>query len=68
MLFSALVLISIDCEHDGLEEGVDLGHGHKSAQVRNMPRFGLKEEHEITVSLRLVVVREDTFLNVCRVF
>lgn len=68
MLFTALVLVSVDCEHDGLEEGVDLGHGDKSTQVRNVPGLGLQEEHEVAVSLRLVVVGEDAFLDVCRVF
>lgn len=68
VLLTTLVLISVDCEHDGLEKRVDLGHGHESTQVRDMPRLRLQEEHEVAISLRLVVIGEDTFLNVCRVF
>ena len=68
MLFSTLVLVSIDGEHDCLQQGINLGHGHKPAQVRDMPGLRLQQEHEVAISLSLVVIWEDSLLNVCRVF
>jgi hypothetical protein len=41
VLFTTLVLVSVNGEHDGLEEGVDLGHGNQTAQVGDVTRFGL---------------------------
>jgi hypothetical protein len=37
MLFSALILIPVNCEHDGLQELVDLGHGDQATQMSNVP-------------------------------
>ena len=31
MLFSAFVLVSVEGEHDSLEEGVDFGEGYEAA-------------------------------------
>lgn len=42
MFLTALVLVSIDCEHDCLQERVDLCHGHKPAKVRNVSGLGLQ--------------------------
>jgi hypothetical protein len=63
MLFSALVLVSIDCEHDSLEEGINLCHCDETAEVCNMSRFRLQEEKQVAVFLRLLVVGEEAFLD-----
>jgi hypothetical protein len=44
MLLATLVLVSVDGEHDSLEEGIDFGHGNKSAKMSDVAGFGLKEE------------------------
>lgn len=64
VLFTALVLVSVDCEHDCLEEGVDLGHGDEAAEVGNVSGLGLEEEEEVPVFLRLVVVGKEALLQV----
>jgi hypothetical protein len=66
MLFSALILVPIDREHDGLEERVDLGHCDETAEVCNVARLGLEEEQQISVFLRLLIVGEEAFLDLCR--
>jgi len=33
-----------------------------------MPWFGLEEEEEISVSLRFLIVGEESFLHVCCIF
>lgn len=68
MLFTALVLVPVDGEHDSLQERVDLGHGHQPRQVRNVSRLGLQQEQQVSISLRLLVVWKDTFLYIGRVF
>jgi hypothetical protein len=44
MLFTALILVSINCEHDRLEERINLGHGDQTAEVGNVSRLGLEQE------------------------
>ena len=39
MLLATFVLVSVDCEHDGLQERVDLGHGDQPAKVCNVSRL-----------------------------
>ena len=68
MLFAALVLISVDREHDCLQQRIDLRHRNQSAEVGDMPGFGLQEEEEVAVFLCLVVVRERAFLHLRRIF
>jgi hypothetical protein len=63
MLLATLVLVSVDCEHDGLEQCIDLGHGDQSTKMRNVPWLGLQQEQQIAVLLRLVVVGKETFLQ-----
>ena len=63
MLLTALILISVDCEHDGLQQRVDLGHGDEAAEMRNVSRLGLQEEQQVAVLLSLVVVGEEAFLQ-----
>ena len=63
MFFAALILVTIDCEHDRLQEGIDLGHGNESTEMRNVSRFGLQEEEQIAVFLRLFVVGEEALLQ-----
>jgi hypothetical protein len=65
MLLSTLILIAVDCEHDGLQKRVDLGHGDQSTEMRNVLRLGLQEEEQVAVLLRLVVVGEEAFLQFC---
>jgi hypothetical protein len=64
MLFTALILVSIDCEHDGLKKGVYLGHGDKAAEMGDMSRFGLKEEKKVAIFLCFLVVWKETFLQI----
>ena len=61
MLFAALVLVSIEGEHDCLEECVDLGQADETAEGGNVSRFGLEEEEEVGVLLELALVGEVTF-------
>ena len=68
MLFSTLILVSVDGEHDGLEEGVDLGHRHQPAEMGNMPRLRLQQEHQVAVLLGLVVIGESTLLHIGSIF
>jgi hypothetical protein len=68
MLFSALVLVSVDGEHDCLQKRVDLGHGNESAQVSNVPRLGLQKEEQVPVFLRLVVVGECALFHFGSIF
>jgi hypothetical protein len=63
MFLTALVLVSVDCEHDSLEQCVNLGHGDEPAKMGNVSRLGLEEEQQVAVFLRLVVVGEKTFLQ-----
>jgi hypothetical protein len=39
MFLTALVLVPVDCEHDSLEQRIDLGHGHQAAEMGNVSRF-----------------------------
>lgn len=63
MLFSALVLVSVNREHDSLEKRVDFGHGDQSAEVRDMSWLGLQEKQEVAIFLSLVIVGEEAFLH-----
>lgn len=51
MLLAALVLVSVQSEHDRLEEDVDLGHRDQSAERSDVPRLGLEEEEQVSVCL-----------------
>lgn len=42
VLLAAFVLISIDGEHDRLQERINFGHGHQSTKVGDVSRFGLQ--------------------------
>ena len=68
VLFSALVLIAIDGEHDRLQQRVDFGHADEPAEVRNVSRFGLEEEKQVAVYLHFLVIWEEAFLDISRVF
>jgi hypothetical protein len=63
MLLATLVLVSVDGEHDGLEQRIDFSHGDETAEMRNVSRLGLQEEQQIAVFLRLVVVGEEALLE-----
>jgi len=39
VFFSALVLVAVDCEHDGLKKGVDFGHVDQAAEMGNVAGF-----------------------------
>ena len=64
MLLATLVLVSVNCEHDGLEEGIDFGHRDQSTEVRNVTRFSLEKEEQVAVLLCLVIVGEEPLLGV----
>ncbi len=68
VLFSTFILISVDGEHHGLKEGVDLDHRDQTAQVCDVARLGLKEEEEIAILLGLLVVGEESFLQIGSIF
>ncbi|CAL1716741.1 unnamed protein product [Somion occarium] len=44
MFFSALVLVSVKREHDGLQKGIDFGQTDKAAEGCNVSWLGLEEE------------------------
>lgn len=67
MLLTALILVSVDGEHDRLEKRVDLGHGDEAGQVGDVSRLRLEEEQEVAVFLSLVVVGEHALLEVGRI-
>lgn len=56
MLFTALILISVDCEHDGLKQRVNLSHSDQAAEMCNVPWFGLEQEEKIPIFLCLLVI------------
>lgn len=68
MLFTTLVLVSVDSEHDGLQQRVDLSHCDKAAEMSNVSGLRLQEEEQVAVLLRFVVVWEEAFLHVGGVF
>ena len=57
MLFSTLVLVSIQCEHDGLKKGIDFGQADEATEGGDVSGFGLEEEEEVGILLQLSVVR-----------
>lgn len=64
MLFTTFVLVTVDGEHDRLEEGVDFRHGNETTQVGDMTRFGLEKEEQIAIFLSFLVVGEETLLGI----
>lgn len=42
MLLAALVLVSVESEHDGLEQRVDFAEGDEAAEGGDMSWLGLK--------------------------
>jgi hypothetical protein len=68
MLFTALVLVAVDGEHDRLQQRIDFGHADEPAEVSNVFRLGLEKEKQIAVSLHFFVVWEEAFLHFGRVF
>jgi hypothetical protein len=67
MFFTTLVLIAVYREHDRLQKSINLGHANKTAQVGNVSWFGLKKEQEVSIFLRLLVIREKSFLDFSRI-
>lgn len=67
MLFSALVLVSINRKHDRLQQRIDFGHGNESAQVCNVAGFGLKQKQQVSILLGLLVVRKESLLQFRRI-
>lgn len=68
MLFSTLVLVSIDSEHDSLKERINLGHRDQPAEMCNVPRLRLEQKQKVSVFLSFVVVRKDTLLHFKSIF
>lgn len=52
MFFSVFILVTIEGEHDDLEQTIDLLHRDHSGEVSNVFRGGLKEEEHLPVQLR----------------
>lgn len=67
MLLSALILVSIDGEHNRLKQRIDLRHGNQSTEMRDVPRLGLQEEQKVAIFLGLIIVGEYALLQVGRV-
>ena len=67
MFLATFVLVSVDGEHDGLQEGIDFGHGDEATEMSDVTGFGLEEEEQVAIFLGFVVVGEETLLGVCRV-
>jgi len=62
MLFTALILISVYCEHNRLKQRINLGHCDQTAEMGDVSWLGLEEEKEIAVFLGLLVVWKETLL------
>jgi hypothetical protein len=67
VLFSALVLVSVDGKHDGLQKLVDFGHGDQATQMCNVSRLTLQEKEQIAVFLRLFIIGKSALGQVGRV-
>ena len=52
MFFSILVLVSIEREHDDLQQTIYLSQGHLPHQVSDVFRGGLEQEEQSTVQLK----------------
>jgi hypothetical protein len=68
MLFSALVLITVQGKHDGLKQSIDLRQADQSTQRRNMSWFTLQQEEQVSVLLHFSVVRIITVVIVILFF
>jgi hypothetical protein len=64
MLLPALVLVTVEREHDRLEQGVDLRQRDQAAEGGNVARLGLEEEEEVRVLLHLPFVGVVTILGI----
>lgn len=64
MLFSTFVLVSVEGEHDRLEEGVNFGQADETTERSDVARLGLEEEEEVGVLLKFALIGEMTF---CRI-
>ena len=49
MLFTRLILVSVEGEHDGLEKSVDLCEGDEATEGGDMAWLSLEEEEEVAV-------------------
>ena len=65
MLFAAVILVSVDGEHDGLEQSINLRHRHETAQMRNVSRLRLQQKEQIAISLSLLVVWKRSLRKLC---
>jgi hypothetical protein len=65
VLLPALVLVSVQREHDRLEQSVDLREGNETAEGGDVTGLGLEEEEEVRVLLDLAFVRMVSILRVC---
>ena len=61
MLFTALILVSVDCEHDGLQQLVNLCQRDQATKMSDVSRLGLEQEQEIAIFLCLLIVGECSF-------
>jgi hypothetical protein len=64
VLFSALVLVTVEREHDCLEKCVYFGQTDETAKGGDVAGFGLEEKEEVGVLLQLAVVG---IVALCRV-
>jgi len=61
VLFSTFVLVTVEGEHDRLEEGVNFGQANETTERGDVARLGLEEEEEVGVLLKFALIWEMTF-------
>lgn len=65
VLFARFVLVTVQGEHDGLQQRINLGQTDQAAQGRNVARLRLEQEEQVAVRLQLAVIREQAIRLVC---
>jgi hypothetical protein len=58
VLFAGFVLVTVQGEHDGLQQRINLGQADQTAQSCNVARLGLEQEEQVAVGLQLAVIGE----------
>ena len=64
MFFPTLVLITVECEHHGLEQSIDFCKADKAAKSSNMSGLRLQQEEEIGILLQFSVIRVVPFCGI----
>lgn len=59
MLFTIIILIPVQCEHDCLQQRVNLTQCHQPREMGHKPWLRLQEEKEVAVELFSTVVGKE---------